>query len=308
MRRLGYRLLGHRLDYLLLLRPRQWPILTVQLAVGVLASPALPWITWPGGRPERLLLAWLAWVVGLNGGTLAYNSAWDRDEESIAYLDDPPPPPPGLARFALVLMLAGVGVAAAVSPTLAVLTGCCVLLSVLYSHPRTRAKGIPGLDLLINMVGYGGGTTLAGLAVAAAAASAPLVLTAADRWLCAGFALLFGSFYPLTQIYQLDADRRRGDRTLAVALGVRRSLLLAMLLGAGAAWCLLRAGACWGSDLLLLGIALVLWLALLVGWLGRAGTMSPVDHARGMKAALWVWAVVDLAVVGTRFCAPGAGW
>lgn len=36
----------------------------------------------------------------------------------------------------------------------------------------------------------------------------------AGWFLIVGFGLLFGSFYPLTQIYQLDSDQERGDLTL----------------------------------------------------------------------------------------------
>ena len=41
-----------------------------------------------------------------------------------------------------------------------------------------------------------------------------------------GFGCLFGSLYPLTQIYQFDEDSSRGDRTLARILGVRASLVI----------------------------------------------------------------------------------
>jgi len=300
VRRLGYRLLGRRLDYLLLLRPRQWPILTCQLAVGVLLSARSDRFLDSGVRGEALLLTWLAWVLALNGGTLAYNSAWDRDESAVAYLDDPPPPPPHLAAFALSLMVAGVAIAALVSRPLALLTAACVILSVLYSHPRTRGKGIPGVDLLINMVGYGGGTTLAGLLTAAAAVGAPARPSPGGWWLCTGFALLFGSFYPLTQLYQLDDDRRRGDRTLALALGVRWSLVLALLLGAAASACLLVAIRRLGGSVLWPAAPLSLWLGWLGLWWIRAPRLAPPDHARGMMTALGLWALLDAGLVAGR--------
>ena len=43
------------------------------------------------------------------------------------------------------------------------------------------------------------------------------------------FCPLFAALYPLTQLYQLEEDTRRGDRTLACVLGVRRSLTAAVL-------------------------------------------------------------------------------
>lgn len=85
-------------DALRLTRPGQWPILSAQLLVGLaLALPPGAAVSTALGRlsPWPLIGAWLAWVVLLNGGTLAYNSAWDRDAGAIAYLRRPPAPPRG---------------------------------------------------------------------------------------------------------------------------------------------------------------------------------------------------------------------
>lgn len=313
------------------LRPRQWPILTCQLAVAVLAAPAAGPTALAAAEPLRaaaiLAAAWLSWVVCLNGGTLAFNSAHDRDTEDIAYLRRPPPPPPGLARAALLLMLAGLLPAAAVSAPFAAVVGACVALSVLYSHPRPRWKGVPGLDLAVNMAGYGGATTLAGWlaagAVAGAAASAagggaaggaaggagPLV----DRtgWLlAAAFALQFGSFYPLSQLYQVEADRARGDRTLAAALGPRPALLLAFALAVAALPCFRAAAEAWRpagahGPPVLLGLALLGWLAHLRWWLDRLPRLDRAGHERGMYRALALWAAIDAALLLQR---AGRGW
>ncbi len=309
--------LGPAFDYWLLLRPRQWPILSCQLAVGVLASPAClaalragPTAD-PGPSPWPVLAtAWLAWVVCLNGGTLAFNSAYDRDVEDIAYLRRPPPPPPHLVAFSLGLLVAGALFALLVCPLFGLVTATCVVLSVLYSHPATRWKGIPGVDLAVNMVGYGGGTTLAGLAVGQAACGPAVAQTVtidgAGWWLIAAFALLFGSFYPLTQIYQLEADRQRGDRTLASALGARPSLGLALVFGGLAAGCFLQTVSLWHrtagpATLLPPAGVLTAWLVSLVIWWWRAPALQPADHERGMYRALALWALMDVAILVSRY-------
>lgn len=291
------------LAFLRLTRPRQWPILSVQLAVGVLAAPAAAALVHAGPWPDAGLLAraWLAWVVCLNGGTLAYNSAWDRDTTPVAYLADPPEPPPGTAAWALALMLAGVPLGWSVSPLFGSVVAGCVALSVGYSHPRTRWKGVPGLDLLINVAGYGFGTTLAGLVAGAAAAGAPAAPDAAGWWLAAGFGLLFGSFYPMTQIYQMEADRARGDVTLALRLGVGRALAAAWALGLAATVCLLRWTALAQVPPAAPASALGLWLAGTAAWGLARGRLGERGHARAMDAALVVWAMVDLAVLAARF-------
>lgn len=292
-------------DFLLLLRPAQWPILSCQLAVGVLASvPAAavlhgrqlpPAALWP-----PLLAAWAAWVVLLNGGTLAFNSAHDRDTGAVAYLRRPPVPPAGAAAAAVLWMLGGVALAASISAGLAALTATCVALSVLYSHPATRWKGIPGADLAVNMAGYGGGTTLAGLLAGQRALGGATAGPDGPGWLLvAGFALMFGSLYPLTQIYQVGADTARGDRTLATALGAGRSLGLSVVLGAlgGAALVgtVVWRGAGWWATAPAAAVAC--WLLALARWRRRAVWMSDREHERGMYGALAIWAVVDAAML-----------
>ncbi len=165
-RTLGRKLFGPSFDYILFLRPRQWPILTFQLTVGILTAPSVAaaisrgsfeTVSWSG-----LVMAWLAWVVCLNGGTLAFNSAYDRDENDIAYLVKPPLPPPYLASFSFILMVTGAVLAFLVTPAFGLVTAICVIMSVLYSHGALRWKSIPGGDLAINMIGYGSCTTLSG--------------------------------------------------------------------------------------------------------------------------------------------------
>jgi len=297
-REAGYRLLGSRLDYLLHLRPVEWPIMAAHTAVGYLLAVGL------GGaaRGERLgpALAGLAlWVGCLNGGTLALNSAFDRDEGDIAYLRNPPPPPRRLAAFALLLMGAGQVAALALPAVYQAAYAVCVVLSVLYSVPPIRLKAVAGADWLINMVGFGTLTPLAGWA----ATGRPLDATGALVLLA--FCPLFAALYPLTQVYQMDEDSRRGDRTLALILGVRRSLDAAIVAATAAfalfAWAGIRS--VWSTPgsgawrWAVLGIALLAWVAVLGPWRALAGRLSPADHQRRMYHALAAWAVTDLAVV-----------
>jgi 4-hydroxybenzoate polyprenyltransferase len=306
--------LGPSFDYLLFMRPRQWPILSCQFSVGILTAPAVA-SALSSSPPARgavvaetavvitLLAAWAAWVVGLNGGTLAFNSAYDRDIEDVAYLRRPPEPPAYLAAFSLLLMIWGAVLAWSVARPYGFLTAFCVGLSVLYSHPRTRWKGVPGLDLIVNMIGYGAGTTLAGLLVGQVMLAAPDPHPTPAGWgLVGGFGFLFGSFYPLTQIYQIAADRRRGDRTLATALGVRASLALAILLGILAAVAFLAAAGLHTGQATLrslgpVAVALIAWLGHLVLWLVRAPGWSERQHERGMYRALALWALVDASIL-----------
>lgn len=254
------------------------------------------------GRGERLgpaLLGVALWVVCLNGGTLALNSAYDQDNGDIAYLHEPPPPPVHLALFGFMLMAAGLAGSMLLPSGYRLAYGICLVLSVLYSVPPIRLKSVPGLDWAINMVGFGTLTPYAGWATSG------LPVTSAGRLILAGFCLLFAALYPLTQIYQYEEDVRRGDRTLAGALGPHRSLIVAVIC-AGLAFVLFgwAAGLAWpvpgaGWRGVLLGCAALAWCGVLIPWAVRSGAMSPRQHQQGMYRALGAWAFTDLVIVLT---------
>jgi 4-hydroxybenzoate polyprenyltransferase len=290
-RRLGRKLLGPALPYLLHLRPLEWPILAGHtalgwlLAVGLVAPTPAAWF--------GLLL----WVVALNGGTLAINSAYDRDEGDVAYLRHPPPVPRGLATFAMALMLLGLLVAWRMPPAFRLLYGASLAMSVAYSVPPLRLKRVGGADWVINMLGFGTFTPWAGWALS----GRPLDLE--HGLILWAFCPLFAALYPLTQIYQIDEDRSRGDRTLVLRLGLERSLALAICLVL-VAFGLLAAAAVvgrWPGQVGLRGGLLVLalgaWLAVLFPWWGGRATWSSPMHQRGMYHALVAWALTDVAVL-----------
>jgi 4-hydroxybenzoate polyprenyltransferase len=297
LRRIGYRLLpGNAFDYLLHMRPREWPIMIAHTSLGYfLARGVSRSVT--GADLEALVPGLVVWVLLLNGGTLALNSAFDRDEGDIGYLDDPPPAPRRLAAWGFGLMLAGQAIALALPRGFALAYALCFAMSLLYSVPPVRLKAVAGADWIINMIGFGTLTPFAGWALTR------MPLTPAGAWVLGGFAPLFAALYPLTQLYQFDEDRARGDRTLALALGVRASLALSIAATVIAFGCFVIAAdssphrSLDAHSLIPLGVALASWLALLLPWFARAPRMSPLAHKRGMYAALLAWAVTDVAVL-----------
>jgi 4-hydroxybenzoate polyprenyltransferase len=300
-RQLGYRVLpGDLFSYILHLRPAEWPIMAAHTALGYVLAVGIAGVAW-GDQWRAALWGMVLWVVGLNGGTLALNSVFDQDEGDIGYLMAPPKPPGRLLEFSVVLLVAGLMGSLSVPRGFRVAYGICLVLSILYSVPPFRFKAVAGVDWVINMWGFGTLTPYAGFA--ATGRSLDLV----SALVLLAFCPLFAALYPLTQLYQFDEDRRRGDRTLALILGMKRSLDVA-LIACGAAFALL--GAAWmlrrpvwpapwhqaigGAALV---VAFAAWLRVLVPWLRRHEHMSPDEHQRGMYRGLIAWAVTDLAVV-----------
>jgi 4-hydroxybenzoate polyprenyltransferase len=298
LREAGYRLLGRRLDYLLHLRPAEWPIMAAHTAVGYLLAVGLSGAA-AGTRLGPALVGLVLWVVCLNGGTLALNSAFDRDEGDVAYLAGPPPPPRYLAAVAIALMAAGQILAFRPAAPYPMVYAVCFVLSLAYSVPPLRLKAVAGADWIINMWGFGTLTPYAGWAATG------LPLEPARGLVLLAFCPLFAALYPLTQLYQLEEDTRRGDRTLACVLGVRNSLT-ASLGAAALAFALFTAAGLWagwraaGSDLWRwggLGLGLAAWAAVILPWRRRWAALPAREHQRRMYHALGAWALTDAVVV-----------
>lgn len=294
----GYRLFGRRLDYLLHLRPAEWPIMAAHTAVGYVLAVGISGAA-AGTRLWPALAGLALWVICLNGGTLALNSAFDRDEGDVAYLRRPPAPPRHLAGFSFALMALGQALALALGSPFAAAYAVCFVLSLAYSVPPLRLKAVGGADWIINMWGFGTLTPYAGWA----ATGVPM--EPARGLVLLAFCPLFAALYPLTQLYQLEEDTRRGDRTLACVLGTRRSLTAAVVAAALAFGVFAAAGARagWrlaGSDLARwsgLLLAFAAWTAVLVPWRRQWARLTPPEHQRRMYHALGAWAVTDVIVV-----------
>ena len=271
--------------YLLHLRPLEWPVMTVHFLLGALLAVGfnLPW--------GNTILGWFIFVVLMNGGTLAINSAFDQDEGDVGYLKSPPRPPKYLLLVS-TLMLASAFLLGYLLPLVfAWATAVCVLMSVLYSVPPARLKARAGWDLLINMLGFGLLTPMAGWGLT-------------DRTLapwfwkvCVGFGFLFGALYPATQIYQVEEDAARGDRTLAIKLGIAKSLVAAIILQMAAhlmfIWAAFeRSVATWT-----LSVSLVVWSLVIVQWLIVRRSLSQKQHEKRMYWLLVCWLVTDITLL-----------
>lgn len=222
-----------------------------------------------GGQPSvAALVAFVAFHAFLYAGITAYNSYYDRDEGPVSGLYHPPPISGLVLPFSLVWQLAGLALALLVEPRLAVPYVALMALSVGYSHPRLRWKGSPLASSLVIFGGQGGLGFLAGWLTAGGtfvgALEPPALLAAIGA---AGITL---GLYPLGHLFQVAEDGRRGDRTLAIALGPRLTFRFAqlVLLGSGALaalavatrWGLAEAAAL-GAAFLAATLILELWRA-----------------------------------------------
>lgn len=233
----------------------------------VFLSPLFAWgfALGGGGFSARAALGFVAFHVFLYGGITAYNSYYDRDEGPVGGLLRPPPVTPALLGFSIGIQLVGLGLSLLVGWELALLYGLGMLLSVAYSHPAFRWKARPLVALMAVAVGQGGVGFRAGWLCSSTAP--PALWSSVDGLLgLTAAVLLTTGFYPLSQLYQLDEDRARGDFTFSVVYGPTLSFRVAL-------GCLAAGGACIalvvlrlfgaGEAALAAGAQLLLWWAVL---------------------------------------------
>ena len=164
----------------------------------------------------------LLWHLGLYGGATAFNSYWDKDEGPIGGLKNPPPMRPWMrwASFFLMMVPAPFLMYDIVSDTLPLASMVVYLLSFFlfwaYSSPIIRWKGHPYLSVLVIFLSTGTNGFFMGYFSSSGMSISLLSLIAA-----CGVASILVSLYPISQLFQLEEDQRRGDHTLALQIGVK---------------------------------------------------------------------------------------
>jgi lycopene elongase/hydratase (dihydrobisanhydrobacterioruberin-forming) len=282
-----------RSPYILHLRPKVWPTVAAHVFAGAFMALGpdafMPPILW------RTLLGCIVWTAFLNGGTLAFNSAFDKDEGDIAFLHSPPPIPRGLMGLSSALMIAGALLSLFLGPHYFTVYCISLIMSWIYSAPPIRLKARGGWDVLINGIGYGALTALAGWYAVRSD------LSFAQSLIFVGFGFLFAAFYPMTQFYQREDDRKSGARTLVLVLGDRLSMIFIHV-------CLILTVACWLGALIgmrsgnanfhpwaiwAIAIPSLAWLLFAMHWWA---TFDRYPHRTGMYRACALWGFTNVCL------------
>ncbi len=170
------------------------------------------------------ILTFVIWHLLVYPASNGYNSYFDKDKGSIALIERPPSVDKSLYNFSIFLDVVAIVLAAFVNWSLLISVLAYGLFSKLYSHPSVRLKKYPIVSFLIVFI-------FQGACVYWSSYSAISGLDIFTGWnvnfFIAGLvcSCLIGATYPLTQIYQHEEDRKRGDRTLSLILGVKGSFL-----------------------------------------------------------------------------------
>ena len=148
-----------------------------------------------------------------------YNSYFDRDEKSIGGLKSPPKVNAKLFPFVLLFDCLALAYALYVSSFFAFLVLLYVLASKAYSYDKIRLKKYPIGSTFVVCFFQGFFTFFLVQIGMGLKLNSFLTFEHFIPAICSSIFLL-GS-YPLTQVYQHQEDKARGDRTLSLLLGVK---------------------------------------------------------------------------------------
>ncbi len=158
-----------------------------------------------------------------------YNSYQDKDETSIGGLKYPPQVSENLFYATLLLDIVGVLCALIISVSFAQFVLIYVLTSRAYSHRSVRLKKYAFTGFLTVFIFQGAFTYLmVSSAITNFSMSSFFTL---NNVICMTVASLFiGSVYPLTQIYQHQADKKDGVTTISYKLGYMGTFIFSGLM------------------------------------------------------------------------------
>jgi 1,4-dihydroxy-2-naphthoate octaprenyltransferase len=172
----------------------------------------------------RALLIFFILHVLVYPASNGYNSYMDRDTGPIGGVANPLQPTREL--YWLTLVMDGVALLLGLFIGLYFTAGllCYILASRAYSWRGIRLKKYPFAGYLTVITCQGALVFLLVYQGSHPAASAWVSLQGTGEAMVA-CSLLLGGFYPLTQIYQHEADQKDGVRTLSLVLGYRGSFV-----------------------------------------------------------------------------------
>jgi 1,4-dihydroxy-2-naphthoate octaprenyltransferase len=187
-----------------------------------------------------------------------YNSYQDRDETSIGGLKYPPKVTENLNYATLLLDITGVLFALFVSVHFSLFLLIFVLVSRAYSYRKIRIKKYPVMGFLTVFIFQGAFVYM--MSYSAITDISIKTYFTFNNLICMSVASLFiGGIYPLTQIYQHDADKKDGVISISYKLGYTGTFIFSGLLFAIATFILY-----YYFDLKHQQIALVLFLLIML--------------------------------------------
>jgi len=156
-----------------------------------------------------------------------YNSYMDQDETSIGGLEHPPKPTKKLFYTSILFDIIGLGLSLFVSFYFFICIALYILASRAYSYRAIRLKKFPIMGFL-TVVFFQGAFTF--WMVYYSISKNTIELNNTLILALAGCSFLIAGVYPLTQVYQHEADKLSGDITISYKLGINGTFIFTAIM------------------------------------------------------------------------------
>lgn len=189
-------------------------------------------------RPEaglNLFLLIVIWHVLVFPASNGYNSFNDRDEGPIGGLAKPPRPTRLLLYTVNCMDALALSLSFLIKPGFVFFALVYIIASRLYSNRRIRLKKYPLAGFLVVFIFQGFWIfygNIAALSDAGMIFDSPVLLSGVAS------SFLIGTVYPVTQIYQHQADKEDGVQTLSMLLGLKGTFLFSVFMFLLASFCI----------------------------------------------------------------------
>jgi 1,4-dihydroxy-2-naphthoate polyprenyltransferase len=194
------------------------------LPVFLFALSQAHYIEWPS-----TIIAFVSLHLLVFPSSNGYNSYQDKDESSIGGLKHPPKVTKNLYRATLLFDTLAVISGLFVSVYFSLFVLIFILVSRAYSYRKIRLKKYAIIGFLTVFIFQGAFVYL--MASAAISSFPGTSYFSIPNLLCMGIASLFiGSAYPLTQIYQHEADKKDGVTSISCMLGYKGTFIFSAIL------------------------------------------------------------------------------
>ena len=177
----------------------------------------------------KTILAFLILHLLLFPSSNGYNSHQDRDETSIGGLKNPPKVTSNLYYATLLIDVVAIIAGTFISPYFSLLLLVFIFMSRAYSYRHIRLKKYPIVGFLTVFVFQGAFVYF--MSMAAITGFNAHDLNSINTIICMSISSLFiGSIYPLTQIYQHQADKNDGVISISYKLGYTGTFIFSGLM------------------------------------------------------------------------------
>lgn len=171
-------------------------------------------------EPHRAVIIFIILHILIYPSSNGFNSYMDRDEGSIGGLKSPRRPTPQLLYVSLVMDLLALALGFLIGYYFVIAAAIYILASRAYSARSIRLKKFPVIGYMTVVICQG-----ALVFYMVYQGSHAVWISRAPTLGMISASLLIGGFYPLTQIYQHEADAKDGVRTISAQLGIRGTFI-----------------------------------------------------------------------------------